>query len=105
MSNPYETILEPIMTEKTVQMLEQQNKVTFKVADNATKPQIRAAVEELFDVDVEKVNTCNMPSQPRRVGRYIGHTQAYKKAYVTLHEDDYIDFYALDRAGAEAGMV
>jgi large subunit ribosomal protein L23 len=105
MSSPYETILEPIMTEKTVLLLEEENKVTFKVADHATKPQIREAVEELFDVQVEKVNTCNMPSQPQRVGRYIGHTQAYKKAYVTLHEDDYIDFYAMDRAGAEAGTV
>lgn len=102
MTNAYDIILEPILTEKTAHLLEQENKVTFKVKYESTKPQIRSAVEELFDVDVEKVNTCIMPSQPQRVGMYIGRTQAYKKAYVSLSEDDYIDFYAMEGAGAGA---
>ena len=105
MTSPYDIILAPILTEKTAGLLERDNKVTFKVKYEATKPQIKAAVERLFDVDVEKVNTCIMPSQPQRVGMYIGRTQAYKKAYVSLSEDDYIDFYALEGAGEEAGVV
>ena len=105
MSSPYDIILEPILTEKTTFLLESENKVTFKVKYEATKPQIKAAVEKLFDVDVDKVNTCIMPSQPKRVGMYIGRTQAYKKAYVSLSEDDYIDFYAMEGAGPEAGVV
>ncbi len=105
MSTAYDIILEPIMTEKSVYMLEQENKATFQVKYDATKPQIKAAVEELFDVSVEKVNTLIMPSQPRRVGQYIGESSAYKKAYVTLSDDDFLDFYALDSAGQEAGTV
>jgi len=105
MSDPYDVILEPILTEKTTYLLENENKVTFKVKQEATKPQIKSAVERLFDVDVDKVNTCIMPSQPKRVGMYIGRTQAYKKAYVSLSEDDYIDFYAMEGAGPEAGVV
>ncbi|MFB6351095.1 MAG: 50S ribosomal protein L23 [Bradymonadaceae bacterium] len=105
MSEPYDIILEPILTEKTTYLLENENKVTFKVKCEATKPQIISAVERLFDVDVDKVNTCIMPSQPTRVGMYIGRTQAYKKAYVSLSEDDYIDFYAMEGAGPEAGVV
>jgi large subunit ribosomal protein L23 len=105
MSNPYDIILEPILTEKTVHLQEQHNKVTFKVKSESTKPQIKAAVEKLFDVDVDKVNTCIMPSQPKRVGMYIGQTQSYKKAYVSLSDDDYIDFYAMEGAGPEAGVV
>jgi large subunit ribosomal protein L23 len=105
MSDPYDIILEPILTEKTTFLLENENKVTFKVKYEATKPQIKSAVERLFDVDVDKVNTCIMPSQPKRVGMYIGRTQAYKKAYVSLDEDSYIDFYAMEGAGPEAGVV
>ena len=105
MTSPYDIILSPILTEKTAFMLEKDNKVTFKVKCEATKPQIKHAVEKLFDVDVQKVNTCIMPSQPQRVGMYVGRTQSYKKAYVSLSEDDYIDFYALEGAGQEAGPV
>ena len=105
MTTPYEIILEPILTEKTTHLLERENKATFKVKYEATKPQIKNAVEQLFDVEVDKVNTCIMPSQPQRVGMYIGRTQAYKKAYVSVAEGDYIDFYAMEGAGAEAGTV
>jgi large subunit ribosomal protein L23 len=102
MTTPYDIILEPILTEKTARLLEEENKVTFKVKYESAKPQIREAVETLFDVEVEKVNTCIMPSQPQRVGMYIGETQAYKKAYVSLEEGHYIDFYAMEGAGAGA---
>ena len=105
MTSPYEIILEPILTEKTALMMDEDNKFTFKVKYEATKPQIKNAVQDLFDVDVDKVNTCIMPSQPKRVGLYIGRTQAYKKAYVTLAEGEFIDIYAMEGAGAEAGQV
>ena len=62
-------------------------KYTFKVDKKATKPEIKAAVEKLFGVKVEKVNTINVKGHLRRYGRYEGYTSAWKKAVVTLTED------------------
>jgi large subunit ribosomal protein L23 len=66
---------------------EGQRKYTFAVAPNANKPQIAKAVEELFKVKVEKVNTLRMKGKPRRYGRFEGHTSDWKKAVVTLTSD------------------
>ncbi|NJL11442.1 MAG: 50S ribosomal protein L23, partial [Calothrix sp. SM1_7_51] len=62
----------PIVTEKATILMEQ-NKYTFEVAPKATKPEIRAAIETLFDVKVESVNTSNPPRKKRRVGRFVGY--------------------------------
>lgn len=62
-------------------------KYTFKVDKKATKPEIKAAVEKLFGVKVEKVNTINVRGHLRRYGRYEGYTASWKKAVVTLTED------------------
>lgn len=105
MSTAYDIILEPILTEKTDRLHYEENTLTFKVKYDSTKPQIREAVEELFDVEVDNVNTLIMPTKPRRIGMYLGRTQAYKKAYVTLPDDEYLDLYALDQAGEQAGTV
>ncbi|MFB6265157.1 MAG: 50S ribosomal protein L23 [Bradymonadaceae bacterium] len=105
MNNADDIILEPLVTEKSLYKLEVENTATFKVKFEATKPQIRQAVQELFDVDVDKVNTLIMPSQPQRVGMYLGRTQAYKKAYVSLSDEDYIDFFAMEGEGQEQGVV
>lgn len=76
-------IIAPVITEKS--MNEKQNGVyTFKVAKDATKTEIKNAVEEAFKVDVVSVNTLNTKSKRRRVGKYAGRTKTYKKAIVTL---------------------
>ena len=105
MSSPYDTIIRPVMTEKSTRLQEQENKVTFRVAFDANKPQIKKAVEELFDVDVEGVNTLIMPGKPKRVGRFLGRRRAWKKAVVQLAVGEYIDFYALEGGGEEVGVV
>lgn len=80
-------IIKPIVTEKATILMEQ-NKYTFDVAPKATKPEIRAAIESLFDVTVTKVNTTSPPAKKRRVGRFMGYKTRYKRAVVTLAEGD-----------------
>ncbi|MBE6747032.1 MAG: 50S ribosomal protein L23 [Ruminococcaceae bacterium] len=79
-------ILRPIITEESM-MGTAMKKYTFKVAKNATKPEIAAAVEKLFGVEVAKVNTMNCKGHLRRYGRFEGYTPSWKKAIVTLTED------------------
>ena len=83
-------IIAPVITEKS--MAERQNNVyIFKVIKEATKDEIRFAIEEAFKVSVKKVNTLNTKSKRRRVGKYAGKTKTYKKAIVTLNEGSTID--------------
>lgn len=77
----------PILTEKATLLMEQ-NKYVFEVVPQATKPEIKAAIESLFDVKVESVNTINKPRKKRRVGRFLGYKPQYKRAIVTLAEGD-----------------
>ncbi|MEC4813172.1 MAG: 50S ribosomal protein L23 [Scytonema sp. PMC 1069.18] len=77
----------PILTEKATIMMEQ-NKYTFEVTPKATKPQIKAAVEDLFDVKVLQVNTSLPPRRKKRVGRFIGFKSQYKRAVVTIAASD-----------------
>lgn len=85
-------ILKPIITEKgTIQM--ELGKYVFDVLPQATKPDIRAAIESLFDVTVVKVNTLKLPRKKRRVGRFEGYKAQYKRAIVTLKEGDSIALF------------
>ena len=85
-------ILKPIITEKgTIQM--ELDKYVFDVLPKATKPDIRAAIESLFDVTVVKVNTLKLPRKKRRVGRFEGYKAQYKRAIVTLKEGDSIALF------------
>jgi large subunit ribosomal protein L23 len=79
-------ILTPVITEKANDGL-QAGKYTFKVAKDATKPEIKKAVEKLFGVEVDKVTTMNVRGKMKRLGRYQGMTASWKKAIVTLTED------------------
>ncbi|MBQ7288662.1 MAG: 50S ribosomal protein L23 [Clostridia bacterium] len=76
-------IIAPIITEKSMNTVADK-KYTFKVAKNAGKVEIKKAVEELFSVEVVKVNTISVRGQMRRMGRYQGYTSSWKKAIVTL---------------------
>jgi large subunit ribosomal protein L23 len=85
-------IVKPIVTEKATLLLED-NKYVFDVLPKATKPEIKAAIELLFDVKVTKVNTSRPSRQKKRVGRFLGYKPQYKRAIVTLAEGDSIALY------------
>ena len=76
-------VIRPIITEKAMQDITAK-KYVFEVAKNATKIDVKRAVEELFKVQVEKVNTVKVRGRSRRQGRFEGYTRSWKKAYVQL---------------------
>jgi large subunit ribosomal protein L23 len=86
----YDTILAPVITEKAT-LLSEQNKVVFRVAGDATKDEIAAAVEALFKVNVTKVNTINVKGKTKRFRGIIGRRADVKKAIVTLADGQSID--------------
>lgn len=83
-------IIAPVITEKSAHQAEQ-NVYTFKVASSANKIEIKKAIEAAFGVKVEKVNTLNTKAKSKRVGRYTGKTNTYKKAFVTLKDGETIE--------------
>lgn len=89
--NNYDIIFAPIITEKTASM-ESEGKYVFKVDVRANKTQIAQAIEKAFGVHVESVHTMNIHPKNKRVGRYTGKTNRYKKAIVKLAEGDTISF-------------
>jgi len=89
--NPRDIIVRPIITEKTITEQNAHNKVTFEVSKKANKVAIRKAIEEIFDVKVEKVNVVNVPAKKKRLGQYEGKTRSYKKAIVKLAEGSHIE--------------
>ena len=86
----YDTIIAPVITEKSTYASEH-NKVVFKVANKATKPEIKAAVEALFNVKVTGVNTLNRKGKTKRFRGIVGRQKDYKKAIVTLVDGHSID--------------
>lgn len=86
----YDVIVAPVITEKAT-MLSEHNKVVFKVAKTATKPQIKAAVEKLFDVKVKSVNTIVTEGKVKVFRGRLGQRSDVKKAVVTLEEGHTID--------------
>ena len=93
MKSIYDIIREPVITEASIRNM-QDKKYTFKVPTDASKIEIRKAVEEIFGVQVEKVTTINMKRKTRRVGYHMGKTSAWKKAIVKLTaESKTIEFF------------
>lgn len=90
--NLADLVLKPIITEKATLLLEQ-NKYVFDVLPKATKPEIKAAIESLFEVKVIGVNTIRPPRKKRRVGKFIGHKSLYKRAIITLEEGNSIPLF------------
>lgn len=90
----YDIIIKPVITEGSMDAT-QEKKYTFKVAVGANKTQIKNAVEEIFGVDVKKVNVMNVNGKLKRMGRTQGRTASYKKAIVTLTENSKeIEFFS-----------
>ncbi len=83
MKTAYDIILEPVISEQSMDVA-QDKKYTFKVAKDANKTQVKLAIEEIFGVEVARVNIMNYDGKVKRMGRNVGRTAAYKKAIVTL---------------------
>ena len=81
MNNYRDIIIRPIITEKSMKLMEEDNKVTFEVAKGVNRTQVRQAVEKIFGVNVEKVNT---KPKAKRVGKYTGTTSPVHKAIVKI---------------------
>lgn len=94
MTNPHDIIIKPVVTEQS--MGEMANKkYTFVVAKTANKTEIKKAIEKIFEVKVESVNTMNYDGKTKRMGRTVGKTASYKKAVVKLTEGSKdIEFFA-----------
>lgn len=98
----YETILAPVITEKSTRAQEEENVYTFIVAEEASKPEIRKAVETIWDVKVLDVRTMRYAGKARRsiLGQMaqnwnVGRRPDFKKAVIKLAEGDYIELYEL----------
>lgn len=91
MSNYRDVIKAPIITEKSSDLAQNKNTITFSVDTKANKIQIKQAVEKIFNVKVENVNTINVKPRKKRVGKYVGKTNKIKKAIVKLKEGSSIE--------------
>lgn len=91
-------LIKPVVTEKMTELSEKENRYAFIVHKKANKIEIKNAVEEMYSVSVETVNTMNYAGKRKarytKTGYVTGKTKAYKKAIVTLAEGDVIDFYS-----------
>jgi len=92
----FKVLLGPHISEKAAVVADENNQYVFKVAADATKPEIKKAVEALFEVSVTGVSTVNVKGKTKRTARGIGRRKGFRKAYVSVAEGQEIDF-----AGAE----
>ena len=87
-------VLAPVVSEKSTFVADKSRQYVFRVADGATKPQIKAAIELMFKTKVEGVTVLNVKGKERRFGRTIGRKRSWKKAYARLAEGQEINFAA-----------
>ena len=85
-------ILAPVISEKSTIMADKHEQVTLRVVNDATKPEIKAAVELLFKVEVDTVSVLNVHGKEKRFGRMVGHRRGWKKAYIRLKPGQEINF-------------
>jgi len=90
--HPSQVLIRPVVSEKSYEQITQ-NQYTFKVHQDAHKTQIRQAVEELFEVKVERVNVIKVQAKPKRRGAFKGTRQGWKKAVVQLRAGDTIEIF------------
>ena len=86
--DPHKIIIRPVITEKTTQLKASSGVICFEVARSANKIEIKRAIEQLFKTKVAEVRTQTKSGKVRRVGRNMGHTKEWKKAYVRLREGE-----------------
>ncbi len=85
-------LLSPIVSEKSTQLAEKRNQVAFRVMEDATKSEVKAAVELLFKVEVDAVQVLNLPGKSKRFGSFVGKRRNTRKAYVCLKAGQEINF-------------
>ena len=90
----FDVIVGPVLTEKTMNLTQTQNKVTIKVNAKSSKEEIKDAFEAIFGVKVAQVNVINIRAKSKRLGRYEGKVSGYKKAIVKLAEGQSLDLYS-----------
>jgi large subunit ribosomal protein L23 len=93
MRDPREVLVRPLVTEKATTLKDDQNQVSFQVAMDANKVEIRYAVETIFKVKVTDVRTQVVFGKEKRMGRYLGRRPSWKKAVVRLHPDSKIELF------------
>ena len=91
-----QVLLAPTVSEKSTYVGDKNNQVVFRVADDATKPEIKAAVELLFKVKVKSVQVANVKGKEKKTGRIMGRRRNWKKAYVSLAHGQEINFQATE---------
>ena len=89
-------LLAPVVSEKSTRVADKNRQYVFRVADDATKPEIKAAVELMFKTKVDGVTVSNVKGKERRFGRMVGRRRNWKKAYVRLAEGQEINFAATE---------
>jgi len=92
----YQVILSPHISEKATIVADLNNQFVFKVATDATKPEIKKAIEKLFSVKVKSVQTTNVKGKQKKFGRTFGKRASWKKAYVGLETGHDIDFAGVE---------
>lgn len=92
MKNICDIIKKPCLTEKGMLLQEKVNQVVLKVDPRANKIEIKEAAEQLFNLKITKVRTANMHGKSKRVGKHSGTTSDWKKAIISLHEGQKLDF-------------
>ena len=93
MPTKHETVIRPLITEKTSAAYQDRGEYTFEVHPDASKPQIRTAIQDLFGVKVTDVWTANMRGKEKRMGKSAGRRPNWKKAIVKLREGDTIEIF------------
>ena len=88
----YQVLIAPVVTEKSTRVAEQGSQVVFSVAVNATRNDVKAAIEQAFQVEVESVKILNVKGKTKRFGRALGRRNDSNKAYIRLKEGSDIDF-------------
>lgn len=88
-----DVIVRPVVTEKSMKLMAEDNKYTFEVSKGTNKVEIRQAVEAIWNVKVVSVNTANTKAKNKRVGKYMGKTKAIRKAIVKVQEGQTIDLF------------
>ena len=89
-------VLAPVVSEKSTFVADKNRQYVFRVADRATKPQVKAAIELMFKIKVDGVTLLNVRGKERRFGRLAGRKRSWKKAYVRLAEGQEINFAATE---------
>ncbi len=90
----FDVIVKPVLTEKTMNLTQKQNKITVRVNAKSSKEEIKDAFEAIFGVKVAAVNVINVRPKAKRLGRYEGQVSGYKKAIIKLAEGQSLDLYS-----------